>query len=395
MRTLVLTEYFLPAVGGSINWLVNAYSRYDPHEVLCIAPRCEGDLAVDSTLPFQVNRVPMTFTDWDPLTSASLARYIQLLWRISRIQRMHKSQQIHCAKVFPEGLLACALNARRTVPYIVYAHGEEIQISLTSRKLSWLLPRVYNRAAAIIANSRNTHTLLEKIGVHPSKIHIINPGVNPQLFQVDHARARAVRQKFNLGDAPVILTVGRLQQRKGQDTVIKALPRIQAQCPDVKYVIVGSGAELEGLHKLVADLGLTRTVIFAGNIPDHELAAYYAACDVFVMPNRQIGADIEGFGIVYLEAGAAGKPVIGGKSGGTEDAIVENHTGLLVDGTSVEHVALAVLSLLLNPERARSMGAQGRCRVEQTFTWEAIVARTRMVANLVTPQTSMPTSMSV
>lgn len=394
MRTLVLTEYFLPAVGGSINWLVNTYSRYDPHDVVFVAPQYETAAGIDQTLPFRVRRIPMALTDWDPTALTSFPRYAQMVWCVFKNCKAQQSQQIHCAKVLPEGLVAWCVKLCSAIPYIVYAHGEEIPICLTSRKLAWLLPKIYSQAAAIIANSNNTKVLLENIGVHPDKIHIIHPGVNVQSFQVGDDAATAIRQKHNLRDAPVILTVGRMQRRKGHDMVIKALPHIQHKLPHVKYVIVGGGEELAYLEKLVHEFQLTDSVIFAGPVPDHELAAYYAACDVFVMPNRQIGPDIEGFGIVYLEAGAAGKPVIGGKSGGTEDAIIDNRTGLRVDGTSVEEIATAVVSLLAEPARARAMGEYGRRRVEQQFTWEAVVERTRQVAALATPGTYDPAQSS-
>jgi len=384
MRTLVLAEFFLPAVGGSINWLVNTYSRYDPLDVVLVAPQHDGETVIDQTLPFRVERIPMTLSDWDPTALVSFSRYSQIIWHVYKIYHAQKSQQIHCAKVLPEGFVAWCINLFNSMPYIVYAHGEEIQYSLTSRKLSWLLPKIYNQASAIIANSQNTKVLLENIGVHSKKIHIINPGVNVQYFNVEGDAAQTIRQRHHLGEAPVILTVGRMQRRKGQDMVIKALPHIQQKIPQVKYVIVGSGEELSHLEKLVREFQLTDSVIFAGRVPDNELAAYYAACDVFAMPNQQIGPDIEGFGMVYLEAGAARKPVIGGKSGGTEDAIIDNLTGLRVDGTNIEEIATAITSLLLDPARAQAMGECGRRRVEQEFTWEAVVERTRLVATLAT-----------
>lgn len=121
-------------------------------------------------------------------------------------------------------------------------------------------------------------------------------------------------------------------------------------------------------------------MIFVGHIDSDEQAAYYAACDVFIMPNRQIGADIEGFGIVFLEAGAAGKPVVGGRSGGTAEAIQEGVTGIRVDGENVEWIAAAVIDLLADSGKARAMGERGRQWVETEFNWESIVDRTRQLA---------------
>ena len=128
---------------------------------------------------------------------------------------------------------------------------------------------------------------------------------------------------------------------------------------------------------------MAKSVIFAGLVGNRELLEYYAACDLFVMPNRQIGEDIEGFGIVYLEAAAMGKAVIGGKSGGTDDAIVEGVTGLRVDGTNVEDISSAVISLLADPEKARAMGENGRRRVEKEFSWDSVCQQTRLLASAI------------
>ncbi len=380
MQTLVLADFFLPYLGGSIHWLLNTYSRYNTREVSFVAPRCHGDTIADKALPFRVYRVSRIMDEWDPAVPMSFARYVEKIWYTYRICRKDHIEQIHCAKVFPEGFVAWCIQCLSSIPYLIYAHGEEVQISLTSRKLAWLLPKMYNSAAATIANSRNTKSLLESLGVQSDKIYVIHPGVDPASFNVEDDAIRLVRQRHNLGKSPVMLTVGRLQRRKGHDMVIKALPSIAQKAPDVKYLIVGTGEEQATLYKTAQEMGVMERVVFAGQVPASELAAYYAACDVFVMPNRQIGPDIEGFGIVFVEASAAGKPAIGGESGGTGDAILHGVTGLRVDGTNVEAIATAVTTLLTEPGLAKAMGSQGRCRVATEFSWEMVVERTRMVA---------------
>ena len=380
MQTLVLADFFVPSLGGSIHWLVNTYSRYNTRKVVFVAPRCHGDTIADKGLPFQVYRVSKMMDEWDPAVPMSFARYTEKIWYTYRICRKARIEQIHCAKVLPEGFVAWCVQCLNSIPYLIYAHGEEVQISLTSRKLAWLLPKMYNSAAAIIANSRNTKSLLESIGVQSDKIYVIHPGVDPTSFNVEDDAIRLVRQRHNLGKSPVLLTVGRLQRRKGHDMVIKALPSIAQKVPAVKYLIVGTGEELATLYKTAQDMGVLERVVFAGQVSARELAAYYAACDVFLMPNRQIGPDIEGFGIVFVEASAAGKPVIGGESGGTGDAILHGVTGLRVNGTNIEAIATAVTALLTEPGLAKAMGRQGRCRVATEFSWEMVVERTRMVA---------------
>jgi phosphatidyl-myo-inositol dimannoside synthase len=383
VRILVLTEHFLPAVGGSITWLVNTYSRYRPSDTILIAGQHPGAGAIDPDLPFRVERTAMTMADWDPTLPSSMRRYLQISRYVYASCRRYGIQQIHCAKVLPEGLIALFMKLIKRVPYLLYAHGEEIQMGLTSRKFRWLIPKIYNAASVIIANSRNTQALLQNSGVNPAKIHVIHPGVNLQLFHSGTQSAQMIRAKYHLGDAPVLLTVGRLQRRKGHDMVIRALPRIKAKIPRATYLIVGAGEELAYLQALVNETGITNSVIFIGCVADEELLGYYAACDVFIMPNREIDGDIEGFGMVYLEASAAGKPVIGGRSGGTGDAILDGVTGLRVDGTSVGEIADAVITLLNDSDTSRIMGERGRLWVEREFTWESIVDKTHLLASAI------------
>jgi phosphatidylinositol alpha-1,6-mannosyltransferase len=229
---------------------------------------------------------------------------------------------------------------------------------------------------------------LENLGAQPEKIHVIYPGVDTEALHANHEMVLAVRRRHHLEESPVLLTMGRLQRRKGQDMVIRALPRILQKFPTVKYVIAGTGEETSSLQQLAHDVGVSEKVIFAGYVPDSEQGAYYAACDVFIMPNRQIGPDIEGFGMVFLEAGAAGKPVIGGRSGGTGEAILEGETGLRVDGTNEEEIAAAVIALLSDPQRARAMGECGRRRVKAEFSWHSVVQRTRLLSTTIATRTT-------
>ncbi|MCH7614314.1 MAG: glycosyltransferase family 4 protein [Nitrospinae bacterium] len=381
--TLIFTQNFLPADGGSIYWLVNTYSRYDPREVVFVADQYDGDQEVDRTLPFRVERIPMNFSGWDPTEPAALCGYVRAFRQVRKFYRQYHIQQIHVARVMPEGFVVYCLHQFNGARYVLYAHGEEIKTGLTSRKFAWLMPRIYNGASAIIANSRNTKRILTEIGVHEDKIQIIHPGVDAAAFCVNKDEIQRVRQRHQLGDGSILLIVGRLQKRKGQDMLIKALPMIQKRYPQTKCLIVGTGEEELYLKQLTNEVGVNQSVIFVGRVDSQDLAAYYGVCDLFVMPNRQIGEDIEGFGMVFLEASATGKAVIGGNSGGTDDAILDGVTGLRVDGNKVEDIAEAVIGLLSDPERARSMGENGRRRVETEFSWDSIFQQTRSLASAI------------
>ena len=162
--TLILTQNFLPAKGGTITWLLNTYGRYQTRDAVFVTEQCEQEDEVDKGLPFSVERIPMKFVNWDPTNLRAMFGYGQAILNVCEISRRYEIQQIHVVRVLPEGLVAFLVWWITGVPYILYAHGEEIQTHLTSRKFSWLMPKIYNGAAAIIANSTNTKRILQNIG---------------------------------------------------------------------------------------------------------------------------------------------------------------------------------------------------------------------------------------
>jgi phosphatidylinositol alpha-1,6-mannosyltransferase len=176
---------------------------------------------------------------------------------------------------------------------------------------------------------------------------------------------KTLQMKYSLSDCRVLLTVGRLIERKGHATVIKALSSILQRFPATRYVIVGAGPEEYKLKKMVQQAGLRDYVLFTGEVDNKELACWYEICDIFVMPHRDLPSvgDTEGCPTVFLEAGAHGKPVIGGRDGGVTDAILHDRTGFIIDGTDASKLEESVCHLLNNPELAAKMGAAGRAYV--------------------------------
>jgi phosphatidylinositol alpha-1,6-mannosyltransferase len=322
----------------------------------------------------------MGMDDWDPTVPKSGLRYLDIAWQTGRLVREFGAEQVHCAKIFPEGLAAYFVRRFRGIPYVLYAHGEEITTAAESRKLRFLVGPVYRAASALIANSFNTRSLLEDVGVPPERIHTIHPGVDLNRFRCREGEGERTRRVLGIGKIPLLLTVGRLQKRKGQDVVIKALPEVRKRFPDVRYLIVGDGEEAENLRRLAEAKGVSDNVLFAGKVPDSDLPGFYAACDLFIMANRAVNGDIEGFGMVFLEANAAGKPVIGGISGGTRDAILDGQTGVRVEGERPEAVASAIVRLLADPDLRNRMGEAGRRRVVRDFSWDSVVEKTRRLA---------------
>jgi phosphatidylinositol alpha-1,6-mannosyltransferase len=257
------------------------------------------------------------------------------------------------------------------VPYFVYAHGEELVIPLHQKSLRHharliLTQIVLKDAAKIICNSRFTWRILqEHYHISAERLLLMHPTVSGHERYIDPRHVAAFRQALSPNQA-MILMVGRLLPKKGFDRSIEALPLICKQYPDVRLVIAGPG-EQTVLKSLARAQGVAKNVVLTGPLTRYQLLTLFAACDLFLLPSRVTGGDVEGFGIVFLEANIMGKPVIGGRTGGTEDAVVENETGLLVDGDKPVEIAEAVLRLLNDPSYAQQLGFQGQARVLKQF----------------------------
>jgi phosphatidyl-myo-inositol dimannoside synthase len=316
--------------------------------------------------------VPLTMSAWGLRSWQGLKGYWRALRRLRPLLRSEGIHRVHCGRCLPEGVMALALKWWTGIPYVCYVHGEDVNAASESRELSWLVRRVFARADFAIPNSRNTERLLrEEWGLPAECVRLLHPGVDTRRF-TPADRNPAVRAALHWGNRPVVLTVGRLQKRKGQDQMILALRAVRAAAPDVLYAIVGDGEERASLEALVAREGLERHVQFLGEPGDEMLVQCYQQCDLFVLPNRQVGKDIEGFGMVLLEAQACGKAVVAGDSGGTAETMRIPESGRVVCCDESEELADLVAELLANPDRRARMGAEGRRWVTEQFDWEVL-----------------------
>jgi phosphatidylinositol alpha-1,6-mannosyltransferase len=224
----------------------------------------------------------------------------------------------------------------------------------------------------VVANSEHTkRMLLERWQLDGRRVAVMHPGVDTSRFKPAPLDDN-IRAKSGWRDRRVLLTVGALQKRKGQDMLIRALPAIRARCPDVLYAIIGEGWERPYLERLAADSGVADVVQFRGAPSDDELIACYQQCDLFVLPNRQVGWDFEGFGIALIEAQACGKPVVTGVSGGTRETLDVSRTGELVACETPGAVATAVADLLDDSARRARMGAAARTWAVERFDWAVL-----------------------
>ena len=379
-RILLASEAFPPLVGGSAVLFDGIYSRIHDADVTVLA-----QTGAEPQEP-HVGRMRILQRDiaapWSGFTSrAAFLRQGRLALSIRRLSAFPDAV-VHCGRPLPEGLAALLARCTRGAPYVCWAHGEDLAMALTSREFTVLTRQVFRFAAAALANSRHTAGLLSRFGVSSRKIHIVYPAVDIETFSpgVDGC---AVRSRIAAEGDVVLLTVGRLQRRKGHDTTIRAVAMLRGDLPHLRYVVVGDGEERARLEELARTLGVADRVVFAGTVASADLPAYYAACDMFVLPNRVEPGDVEGFGIVFLEAAATGKPTIGGNSGGVPEAIEAGRTGLLVDSADAGHVAAAVRQLASSIKQRQVFGEAGRRRVCERFTWPRAAREVRDVHRFV------------
>jgi len=372
MTTLLITEIFPPKVGGSGRWLWEVYTRLPRAEYFVAAGEHARQTEFDRTHDLRLVRTPLTQRSWGVLGWSQFLGYWRPVRALLRLVRAERVNMIHCARCLPEGLIALALRWRTGVPFACYVHGEEMTMASSSRELTWLTRRVVRRAAFLVANSHNTARILrEDWGVGQERIHVMHPGVDTRYF-VPAPRDPAVRSRLGWGERSVVLTAGRLQKRKGQDQMIRALSAVRRSIRDVMYAIAGDGEERASLEALARSEGVEGHVQFLGEIADDELLQCYQQCDLFALPNRQVGHDIEGFGMVLVEAQACGKPVLAGASGGTAETMRIPETGRVVPCDGPDELAVAVADLLSDPARLTRMGAAGRPWAVERFDWEAL-----------------------
>lgn len=366
LSVLMVTELFLPTKGGTAVSFDDDFRRLGGKEVHIVTADVPGAAEYDATHPNTIHRLVLKRSPW--LRPESLVIYTRLLFRSLGLALTRRFAAIFAGRALPEGIVAWAVGRLLGCKVFIYAHGEELTGWGRGRKFQAMCFAL-RHADRVLANSDFTRdTLVNLIGVAPERIALTYPTVDVERMRPDLPHAD-LRLGIGLApEQPLILSVGRLQRRKGFDQVIRALPGLVAQGLDVHYALIGIGEDWDYLQGIARDLGVSERLHLLGHVKAEDLPRWYNACSLFAMPNRDINGDTEGFGLVFLEAGACGKPVIAGRAGGTGSAVVEGVTGLRVDGERVEDVQAGLAYLLTHPDQARAMGQASRERTAAHYT---------------------------
>ncbi len=366
-KTLVVTNDFPPRPGGIQAFVHQLVLRQPADSVVVYASNYRGAAEFDAAQPFPVIRDRGTML----LPTPRVAR------RAARIVRAEACDTVWFGAMAPLGLLAPALRRVGVRRFVAQTHGHEIGWAMLPGARS-ILRRIARNVDVVTYLGEYTRRRLARAIGGLTELAWLPPGVDTRAYRSDVDRSQ-VMARHHLAGRPVVVCVSRLVPRKGQDTLIRAMPEIRRKVPDVALLIVGGGPYEGQLRALVARRGLADVVLFTGTVPWAELPAHYAAGDVFAMPcrTRRGGLDVEGLGIVYLEASATEIPVVAGDSGGAPDAVLDGETGYVVNGRSIAHVAERITALLRDRELATRMGKAGRSWVERQWQWEQLADRMR------------------
>jgi phosphatidyl-myo-inositol dimannoside synthase len=382
-RILLLSQILPPLVGGSSRYFWEIARRIPRDDLVVVTDDVTGATEFDTTHDVNVVRMPLQLRDTGFVSPRGLLGYWRLARDIAAVCRKRDVSAIWCGRCVPEGWIGFLVGQMTGLPYYVSAHGEEVTLPdpdaktgvMTSRQHRWMGRQVFGWAAGVFANSENTRRILRSSwDLLDSQIITLTPGVDADFYH-PVARSAEVRRGLGWGDRPVVLTVGRLHTRKGHDQMIAGLAAVRRRMPDVLYAVVGDGPERSRLARLAHEHGVADHVRFHGEADERTVLRCYQQCDLFVLPNRQVGSEIEGFGMVLLEAEACGRPVVAGASGGTAETMRQPDTGVLVDCTDPHLLAEVVADLLADPTRRAAMGRAARVWAADRFGWGSLAVR--------------------
>lgn len=371
--TLIITNDFPPRQGGIETFVYAMAARVPGNDVVVYTSDEPGGAAYDATLPFPVIRD----------AGRMLLPTPRVTRRALKIAREHGCDRVWFGAAAPLAAMAPALRRGGIRRMVATTHGHEIWWARTpgARRV---MRRIGEHVDVVTYLGEYTRRrIAPALGPRAELVRLV-PGVDATAFRPAAGQARQVRERHGITGRKVILCVSRMVTRKGQDTLIQALPAIRRVVPDAVLVLVGDGPDMARLRKLAAKHA-DGHVVFAGGLDHASTAPYYAAADLFAMPcrTRKAGLEAEGLGIVFLEASASGLPVVVGDSGGAPDTVVDGKTGTVVDGTDVQGVADAVSAVLRDPDRAAAMGDAGRSWVAEHWSWDASAER---LTRLLTPE---------
>ncbi|MFA5359474.1 MAG: glycosyltransferase family 4 protein [Patescibacteria group bacterium] len=341
MKTLLFTLEYPPFHGGVANYYSNLVKYWPkPNEIFVLSN--SDNRLINGKFP--------------------LLKWLPAFFSLRKKIKQEKIDHILVGQILPLGTVALIYSKFYKIKYSVFLHGMDFSWAVKSPRKKWLTGKILKNADKIICvNSYVADLARQTFSGIKHKIIVVNPGINTNA-ENNAQQIIQLKEKYHLENKMVLLSVGRLVKRKGFDVVVDCLPKTLEKIPNLIYVMIGDGPELKNYQS-------KNNVLIINNASDQERDLWYNICDIFIMPSRNINGDFEGFGIVYLEANLAGKPVIAGKSGGISDAVIDGLNGLLVDPLSSDQIISTIIKLAQDQSLRQKLGAQGKARAINDFNW--------------------------
>jgi phosphatidylinositol alpha-1,6-mannosyltransferase len=345
MKTLLVTLEYPPFKGGVAQYYYNLAMNWPEASNFKVLDNSEQEL----------------------MGKGKMFPWLKAVKKIWSLKRGQSFDYLIVGHILPLGTVAYLTSLITPFKYTIVLHGLDLNLALRPRK-KFITRLILKRSDKIIcANSRVAEILKQAVSGLEDKVRVVNPGVDIS-SQLNEDLVNQLRNEYKLNSTFSLLSIGRLVERKGFDRVIEALAKLEGE--NIKYFIIGQGQDEFRLKQIVKDFKQDKRVIFLGSVSEEEKLAWLHASDTFIMPSRQIGADYEGFGIVYLEANQAGLPVIAGRSGGVADAVVDNVNGLMLNPENIAEISLAIAKLIKDKDLRFKLAENGKKRVREEFSWK-------------------------
>lgn len=357
-KFILFTLEYPPFKGGVSQYYQNLFDYWPTDQFFVLA---DNALARKNTNKIAYRRLLYKF--FRP-------RWLKAIFNLqSSIAKLRGNVHVIVGQILPLGIATYFLSKFSKFKYSIVLHGLDFSLAIKTNSKQKITRKILAKAEKIICANSCTAGLVKFFDASlAAKVFVVNPGITPSFIR-NPQRASELKEKYNLKDKTVLLSLGRLVLRKGIDKVIEALAIIEKTSPNVIYAIAGGGPEEKHLKDIAQGLPvpLQNRIIFLGQVSDLDRWAWLELCDIFIMASRNMAGDFEGFGIVYLEANLAGKPVIAGDSGGVRDAVINNINGLMVNPENPEEIASAIIKLSAHPDLRQALGEQGKRRTVENF----------------------------
>lgn len=363
-KIFIITLEYPPQIGGIASYVYNFARHLEPEQTVVYAPKMKGDKEFDAVNPWKTYRLR-------PYWAFIWPHWLRLLWQVRKIVKLEKPELIMVHHALPSGYVAYYLKKTRKIPYQIFLHGTDVEAGTKTKSKTKKLNKICREAQKVVVNSEFTKSKLLARLENLTNVEVFYPCPAEFFFQSAPAEAiKKLKSQLALEGKKVILTVARLVEGKGYPHLIRLLPEILNKIPNIVWLVIGDGPKKKAIMDLVQKYSLQNIVRYLGEVPYQNLPLYYQSADLFVLLTHKDEQSEEGWGTVFLEAGASGLPVVAGRVGGVEEVVANLQTGLLVDIYQDAGVISAVVELLHNEEYAKKMGAAGRERAQKEFNWD-------------------------